>query len=259
MTFLTLLVKAAHMGQLKQVDELLQGEFEQLDVEFKVTSNSANRWIQVEVSGEDEGIAASYINKKIGTCPTTLENAKALPELKGYITKIDANKQEVRVDVGVFEPKFIQATVPLATLQTQLADGRNLALKQIAEAYGLADKVPLTVKLVESSLGEEGLLAELSVSQVEKLKAWQGSLLDRLIILGAARSLVDLTLERTRLERDVIDVEVLGLFEYALVCKLGTDAAGLIPRIGRYMRYAVFVVFNARKSTAFVGEQGLTL
>ena len=55
-----------------------------------------------------------------------------------------------------------------------------------------------------------------------------------------------MVLERTRLNRDVIGMEALGLFEHALTCKLGTDAAGLIPRIGRYMRHADFSVFNPK-------------
>ena len=66
-------------------------------------------------------------------------------------------------------------------------------------------------------------------------------------------------LERTRLNRDVIGIETLGMFEHALTCKLGTDAAGLISIVGRYMRNSVFVIFNAKKSIDFLGEQGLTL
>ncbi len=83
MTTLTLLVKASNLGQVKQIDELLKAQFEELDVEVKVLSNSANRWVQVSLSGEDEAIATSYINKEIGTCPTSLENAKNYPVLKG--------------------------------------------------------------------------------------------------------------------------------------------------------------------------------
>ena len=49
------------------------------------------------------------------------------------------------------------------------------------------------------------------------------------------------------LNRDIIGTEALGLFEHALTCKLGTDAAGLIPKIGRYMRNSVFIVFSPEK------------
>jgi hypothetical protein len=70
--------------------------------------------------------------------------------------------------------------------------------------------------------------------------------------LGASKESVTLVLERTRLNRDVINVEELGLFVQALTCKLGTQAAGLIPVIGRYMRYSVFAVFNAKRNAEFL-------
>ena len=125
MTELTLLVKASNLGQVKQIDELLKTQFEELDVEVKVLTNSANRWVQVSLSGEDEAIATSYINKEIGTCPTNLENAKNFPVLRGYISKLDMTKQELIVDVGIFEPKIVLATISLACLQEQLVEGRK--------------------------------------------------------------------------------------------------------------------------------------
>jgi len=260
MTTLTLLVKASNLGQVKQIDELLKTQFEELDVEVKVLTSSANRWVQVSLSGEDEAIATSYINKEIGTCPTSLENTKNYPVLKGYISKLDLNKQELIVDIGIFEPKIVLATIPLACLQAQLVDGRKVDLKKIAEIYGIAERSPLGIKTLSSNVEEvEGLQAELAVEQVEKLRAWQQSLLDRLIILGASNDRIENVLERTRLNRDVIDIETLGMFEHALTCKLGTNAAGLVSIVGRYLRNSVFVVFNAQKSIDFLGDQGLTL
>lgn len=257
MTILTLLVKASNTGQLRQIGDLLSAEFEDLDVEAKVLGNPINKWVQVSLSGEDETIAASYMNKKIGTCPTTLENAKNQPVLKGYISKVDQTKQELKVDVGIFEPKTMHAIVPFSRLQAQVAESKEISFKKIVDAFGLAEGLPLSVKIIGEEA--EGLGAELSTQQVEKLRGWQQSLLDRLIILGASRGTVDSVMERTRLDRDVIDVEALGFFEHALTCKLGTDAAGVIPRIGGYLKHSVFVVFSAKKSVSFLGEQGLTL
>lgn len=260
MITLTLLVKASNFGQVKQVDELLKAQFEELDVEVKVLTNSTNRWVQVSLSGEDEAIASSYINKKIGTCPTSLESAKNYPVLKGYISKLDFDRQELVVDVGIFEPKTILATVPVACLQTQLLDGREVDLKKITEVYALTERIPIVVKPISSISDEtKELQAELSVEQVGKLRSWQQSLLDRLIILGASGDMIGNVLERTRLNRDVIDVETLGMFEHALTCKLGTNAAGLVGIVGRYLRNSVFVVFNARKSLDLLNEYTLTL
>ncbi len=260
MTTLTLLVKASNLGQAKQIDELLKNQFENLDVEVQVLTNPANRWIQVSLSGEDEAVAKSYIKREIGTCPVSLENAKNYPVLRGYVSKVDFGKQELVVDVGIFEPKIVLATVSLASLQAQLFEGRKADLKKIAETFALAERAPLSIKPVPPITGEvEEFQAELSEEQVEKLHAWQLSLLDRLIILGASKEMIDNVLERTRLTRDVIDVETLGMFEHALTCKLGTNAAGLVGIMGRYLRNSVFVVFNAKKSLDLLSDHTLTL
>jgi hypothetical protein len=260
MTELTLLIKASNLGQVKQIDELLKTQFEELDVEVKVLTNSSNRWVQVSLSGEDEAIASSYINKEIGTCPTSLENAKNHPALRGYISKLDLTKQELIVDVGIFEPQIVLATIPLACLQEQLVEGKKEDLKKIAEAFAFAERAPLSVKPLFPVAEESKVLqAELSMEQIDKLKAWQQSLLDRLIILGASKETIENVLERTRLNRDVIGIETMGMFEHALTCKLGTNAAGLVGIVGRYLRNSVFVVFNAKKSFDLLSEHALTL
>jgi hypothetical protein len=167
------------------------------------------------------------------------------------------DKQKLIVDVGIFEPKTIFATVSLASLQTQLVAGKKVDLKKIVENYGLAERLPLTTK--PFSLEDDELQAELSVGQVEKLHVWQQSLLDRLIVLGASKETIENVLERTRLTRDVIEVEALGMFEHSLTCKLGTNATGLVSLMGRYLRNSVFVVFNAKKSLDLLSDNTLTL
>jgi hypothetical protein len=252
MTKLTLLVKASGSKQLQMIDDQLKVEFKNLDLQFDVANNLANKWVQVSLSGEDEVVATSYINKEIGTCPMNMENASKFSVLKGFVTTVDSTKQELKVDVGIFEPKIVQATIPVANLRAQLADGKDLDLNKISELFGLHKNLPLSIKLTDVSVMENGVLpAELSTEQVEKFRLWHQSLLDRLIILGSSRGEIEEVLERTKLRRDVIDVEVLGMFEHALMCKLGTDAAGLVPRIGRYMKYATFIVFNPKKIAGF--------
>lgn len=259
MTILTLLVKASNSGQVKKIENLLKSEFENLDVDLEILGTPVNKWVQVSLVGEDEVIATSYINREIGTCPVSIKRVKKFSVLKGYISKVDLDKQELKVDVGVFEPKIMHATIALPYLQSQLAYGKVVDLKKISEVYGFTMNLPLSVKIVSLS-GEEDLLqAELSTVQIEKIRLWQQSLLDRLIVLGSSKSEIETVLERTWLNRDVIGMETLGLFEHALVCKLGTDATGLIPKMGRYMRNAGFSVFNPKKVNSLIGESALTL
>ncbi len=260
MTDLTLLIKTSNARQLKLIDDLLKSEFENLSVDVKVLGNSAGNWVKVSISGEDEVIAASYINKKIGTSPISIKKINKFSILKGYISKIDTSKQELIVDVGIFEPKIIQAVLPLASLQAQIADGKKLDLQKISEIFGLKEHLPLTVKVTILTEGENEMLqAELSAEQIERIRLWQQSLLDRLIILGASQGEIETVLERTKLNRDIISIEELGMFEHALTCKLGTDAAGLVSKMGRYMRNSRFIVFNPKKLLGAIGESSLTL
>ena len=260
MTDLTLLIKTSNARLLKQIDDLLKSEFEHLSVDVKVLGNSAGNWVKVSVSGEDEVIATSYINKKIGTSPISIKKVTMFSIFKGYISKIDTAKQELKVDVGVFEPKIIQATIPVAYLQAQLVDGKKIDLQKISEIFGFKENLPLSIKVTRLIDEEnEELQAELSAPQIEKIRLWQQSLLGRLIILGASQGEIETVLERTRLNRDIIAIEELGMFEHALTCKLGTDAAGLVSKVGRYMRNSRFIVFNPKKLVEHIGESSLTL
>jgi len=247
LTILTLFTKAYNKGQLKQIEESLQVTFEDLDAQIHVLGNPVSRWVKVDITGEDEGVAKSYINKQIGICQHNINDVSIGSELKGYIQKI-TNSETLTIDIGISEPKIIYANIPLAALQTQLLNGREVPLKKIAELFALNVDLPISIKINNIPTTAENILtAELSTTQVTTLKNWQNSLLDRLIILGATIDEVTSTLERTRLNRDVISTDSLGLFEQVLVCKLGTDATGLIPRIGRYMRNTNFLVFNPKK------------
>ncbi len=251
MTTLALLTRIYNANQLKQIDRILQAPFEDLDVEVRITGVVAERWVELSLSGEDEGIAANYLRKEFGLCPKSLMNIKKFSTLKGYITEIE-NKDVLTVDIGVFEPRIINATILLSNLQARLVDGRKAALKKIAELYGLDNNVPLTIKILNVNKDEDFIEAELSLDQVERFKTWQDSLLDRLLVLGASSYQVNTTLERSGLDRDIIAVEPLGVFEHSLVCKLGTDAAGLIGRIGRNLWNSKLTVFNPKQLREFL-------
>jgi hypothetical protein len=253
MTKLTLLVKASNPSQISVIEDFLGAAFEGLDVTLQVLGSTVNRWLQVELSGEDEAVAKNYIAKEIGICPVNLKNINERSELKGYIINASKKSDSLTIDFGVIEPKPSYATIPLSSLQTALFEGKNIALQKIIELYGLADNLPVKIDLKDGELAENMLPAVLSTSQVDNLRNWRFSLLDRLIILGSPLSWVEGTLERARLDRDVLSVESLGLFEHVLTCKLGTDATGVIPRVGRYFRKAELVVFNPKRLFQFMG------
>jgi hypothetical protein len=255
MTKLMLLTRAYNARQLKQIEKLLELNFEGLDVNVKVEGVTADRWVQVTLEGEDEAIATSYVRREFGLCPENLKSIERFATVKGYVLNPAKSPDTLQIDIGVFQPETVNAIVPLRHLQSTLADGRKLALKKIVELFGLCEDLPLNLKIVEVKTADKQVDAELAMEQLERFTRWRESMLDRLIVLGSPLLEVKKTLGYTGLSRDIISIDSLGMFEHALTCKLGTDATGLIPQIGRSLRNARFAVFNPRKIWGFLPVQ----
>lgn len=247
MAELTLLAKVKSNKQLRQVDESLKLALEGLKVDFRVLGKVADRWPHLALTGDDEAVATNYILKEIGVCPTTIENLRESSTLKGFLTNLKNNTDELRIDVGVFEPEIVTATVSLRHLQVQLVKGMKVSLERIASIFGFCEDLPINIKIFRPNKDENSLKAELSEKQVAVYHDWQQSLLDRLIILGPTLPEIQQMFRRLKLRRDVINMKPLGIFEHVLTCKFGTDAVGLISRIGIMLRNARFAVFNPRK------------
>jgi hypothetical protein len=247
MTTLTLMTRIYNSHQLRQMDAILADLVEGLDVQATIIGTLANRWVQVDVSGEDESVLTKLLERDMSFCPVTLANVKKFASLKGYITGLEKSGEELTLDIGVVQPAAVHAVVPLKHLQANLAGGKKLSLKQLGELWGFCDNLPLQIKVLNVNTDANQVEAQLQDSQIHRFELWRDSLLDRLLVIGASQAEVDDAITHAGLARDVIDVETLGIFEHALVCKLGTDAAGLIGAIGRMLRKAKFTVFNPKK------------
>ena len=247
MTTLTLLTRIYNSHQLRQMDTIIADAIEGLDVNAVVTGTLANRWVQVEVSGEDEGVVAKLLERDTGFCPVELANVKKFASLKGFVTDLEKSSEWLALDVGVVKPAGVQAVVPLGHLQANLAGGKKLSLKQLSELWGFCNNLPLQIKVLNVGEDELRIEAQLQNSQIHRFELWRDSLLDRLLVTGASQAEIDEAISHAGIGRDVLEVETLGTFEHALVCKLGTDAAGLIGAIGRMLRKSKFTVFNPKK------------
>ncbi len=248
-----LLQKVYGEVSLKEFEEFLKRLCEGLRVELTGLSVMKSGWVKVLVSGEDENVALSFLKKEVGLAPVTVGNVERFSVLSGRVVLSGQSKGETFVDVGGFLPKVVYAKVSLQRLQGQLADGRKIALERIVELFGLVDGFPLEVRVVET--GNDEFSAELAEEQLEVYGGWVDSRVDRLIVLGALGERVEEAIQRARLERDVLGVESLGVLEHAIVCKLGTDAVGLAPKLGRWLREAGFVFFSPRRVLDLVGER----
>jgi hypothetical protein len=254
MLTLTLLAKAYNNSNLEYAEKFLRSVLKDLKVETEVCGTTDRGWIQVSISGEDEKVAMRYLDRELGFCPISIDNLQKFALIKGRLLGFEKSEREIRVDIGVFSPRVIDAFISLQHLQAHLVDGRKLALKKIAELFGFCVNLPLQVKIFRISKEKERIEAIISEKQLNQYRIWIESLLDRLIVIGSDQNEIQQALRKNRLTRDTLQIESLGLFENAIVCKFGTDAAGLIPKIGRTLRKAAFSVFSSRKIFEFLRE-----
>lgn len=258
MPIVTLLEKAYGPFSPETFEPIFSSLCRGLEVGLKVVGKTDRGWIQVDISGEDRAVASRFLDKEIGLAPVSVDKLKRFSVIRGRVVSSGKRKNELLVDVGVFHPKTCDATVPLRRLQAQLADGKKLPLKKLIELYCLYDNMPLKVKLVGNVGGKNGgIAAELSEAQLSQFSRWIGVFLDRLIVLGAQSSDVERAIEVSKHIRDVVKIEPLGVLEHAVLCKLGTDAVGLVPRLGRFLPTAALVPFSPREIQKLVNRLSL--
>jgi len=206
MPTLTLLAKAYNNSNIKYAENFLKSTLKNLKVDTEICGTTSRGWIQVSISGEDEKVAMHYLAKEIGFCPTTIDNVQRFSLINGRLLGFEKSKSELRVDIGIFSPKIVDATIPLQQLQAQLTDGRKLALKKIIELFGFCENLPLQVKVSKINKEKSKVEAILSERQINQYKKWTKSLLDRLIILGANQNEIQQALRKAKLIRDIVQM-----------------------------------------------------
>ena len=248
MTTAALLEKELGSSSFGKLEAMLSSVCKDLKVKVRVQGRTLGGWVQVEVTGEDESVALKLLDREVGLAPIRAERVARFSALRGKIVDSDRSTTALSVDVGVFAPAVYYAVVPLERLQAQLADGKNLPLQRLVKLFCLYEFMPLNVKITSDlNVKKEFWEAELSEMQLSVFSDWLSSNLDRLFVLNASRREVEEVVERARHSRDIVRIESLGLLEYALVCKLGTDAVGLVPKLGPYLRSASLAPFAPRR------------
>lgn len=248
MIIATLLAKAYGSFSTRAFESLLIALCKDLEVRIRVLGIKGRDWIQAEVTGEDEVAAINLLDREIGLAPVSGEKIHKFALLQGRVVNSAKSKTELHVDIGVFEPHIRDAAIPLGRLQAQLSDGNSIPFQRLIDLFGLRDYAPLCIKVLDDLDSERDVWeAELSEWQLAKYSVWLYSNTDRLIVLGANRGEVEVAVERARHWRDIIGIETLGPLEHAIVCKLGTDAVGLVPKVGPYLGAATLAPLSPRK------------
>ncbi|PVX26195.1 MAG: hypothetical protein CW716_06530 [Candidatus Bathyarchaeum sp.] len=222
-----------------------------LDVQVGFVGTTKNGWIQLDVSGTDQTIALSLFDREFGLAPDSLDGLKRFSAMRGRVAFSKKNASKLSVDLPAGSSS-VTAVVSEKSLQGQLADGKAVPFERMVELFCLVDNLPVEVKLSKVK-GE--LKAVLSEVQVSLFRSWVQMRVDRLMVFGVLFSDVEKAVNSCRLSRDVMRVESLGFLEQAVLCKLGTDAVGLIPKLGRVLKSAVLVPFSPKKVIKQIGNE----
>ncbi len=258
MSTVTVLEKLYGSVSPETFEKLYSGLVSGLEVQLGFAGTTNRGWIQLEVSGEDETAALSLLDREVGLAPVSVEELKKFSVVQGKVIFPNRSKDELYVDLGVSSPETCDAAVSKKRLCAQLADGKDVPLQKLVKLFCLYDNMPLEVKVAENvEEGSKTVAANLSEAQFSLFSRWVGCRFDRLIVLGSLVSDVERAVKLSRSFRDIIRIESLGVLEQVVLCKLGTDAVGLIPKLGRYLKSAVLVPFSPKKILEALGSTSL--
>jgi len=229
------------------LEESLSKLKEGLSASAKLVGFSDRGWAKIEIGGEDQEILHEIVSRKLIRAQTDLDQVDAQGTYPGIVIDIGAN---LEVDIGLEKPGPLNVSVSLKALRAQLCDGKPLSGMDIGEYYCIHAGERLTVRLTRIDQGTGKLEGWLADSQIYLFSELIASRLERVQVYSCTRRRLAFALRKAELERDVISVESNTLTTHSVVCKLGTNAVGLIPKLGAVLRRSELKPFLPRQILA---------
>ena len=229
----------------------LSNELEGLEVQVQKVYSDPHDWITIELDGEDEDAAYNLLRHKYG-------NTCSLGELKdneirhGKIIQAGKYGYGFFIDIGIDSKQKIDAFLPLHTLRRQLAKNEKIPLRKLIEIYGFLDYFKLQIQIESIDRLRKNVQASLSTGQVDEIKEWAKSKLERLIINGVTRHHLKKVITKSGHLRDIVAIERLGLLEEIIICKQGTNARGILTKIGPLLPNSQIQLFIPNKVRPYI-------
>jgi len=203
-------------------------------LEMESEFGQQGQWLQVKARGEDADAFLNLLRQELGEAPVSRANLEKWDIVRGFVAGAGRIGYGVYVDIGIQNPKPKDALYPLHRMRAQLADGEPRSAREILDANALVDFVPL--KMIVTELEGENISVELDDQARDKLVSWRKYPFDRVIVVGADKAFVENAVRASGLQSDIVKVESLSLFVQSVLCKIGTEAPGVIAKIGNRLR-----------------------
>ncbi len=206
----------------------------ELSAQLRLEGFSQKGWARIEIGGEDSEIFAELVARRLGSAKTDLSQIEKHDTLNGIVTGLSSSA--LQVDLGIESPTAINVEVGLNQLRAQLADGRRLSVREIAENYCLFPGCRVIVGISSLQLDTQVIGGMLADAQIDLFRDWITSGLERVLVFGCLGKHLEFAVRKANLTRDLVSTEWLTLTTHSLMCKLGTNAVGLIPKLGKILR-----------------------
>jgi len=229
---------------LSELEASLRGISSGLGVDIKVKGLTKSRLPRLQISGEDEEAFTEILRRSFGLAPRDHVELLDKPIRRGFVQRPPDQDDALLMDVGLESSSPFQVTLGADRLRAQLLDGRDVSLRGMVARYGFFEDFPLELRIISCDEDNRRLHAELSDRQWNMLKEWSQLPLDRITAQDVLDSEVRSAVKRASLERDFAAVENLSLGTHSLICKLGTDGKGLVPKLGPHLKAARLFVFH---------------
>jgi len=217
----------------KYLNEKVKG-FPKTTVEISKLRKFDNRF-EVIIQGRNEVFLQNLIKKEFGTV-TDFKDVGIGQEYKGNMIEVGKVGFGIFIDCAILNPRA-DVLLSLHTLREQLANGKNLSLKEIINAYDFIDKFPMYVKITEIDTEKnklQGIITEKTLTLFKKIRDEN---IEAVFASGATKNQFKKAIMQKGHFRDIISVKRYGFLENLVLLKENTNAPGIISEIGKSLKY----------------------
>ncbi len=190
--------------------------------------------IIIEIDGEDAPVVKNLLSKDYGLA-LNIQDLHVNREYEGHLVDVGRVGYGLYVDIGVAHPCSIDVLIPLYSLRA--ATGlQGHSVNSIRRLLCLVDNLPVKVVLRQVNVKKQELTGEFCKSVIERINQWAQDDHERLLVFGITRQMINKALATSGHSSDIIQIDELGPYEFAIVCKRSTRAAGIVTAIGPFLK-----------------------
>ena len=189
---------------------------------------------EIFINGPEEIFVFNLLKKEIGS----INEFKEIQVGKVYKgTMIDVGKVGfgIFIDCAIMNPK-VDVLINLHSLRNQLCRDKEKSLKEIINAYEFVEHFPVYVKIIEIDSINNKIQGELDDKTLKLFKKILDENIEGLFMSGETKGQFKKALLRNGNLRDIISLKRYGYLEHIVLLKEGSNAPGIIPKIGKDLR-----------------------